>query len=1141
MLASRKTFESRSLQSSTSRIISLSQSGIGHRLSSSIYRRFSWGSKYKNATSRAEKVCKAFNTQEFITKPLRRKQLYRATFWGDHHLRRYLPRYAPAQEWRFLSSWGKKPETLPISRNKSEANEQEDWFTRWEEQKLRQYDEFMKRVEHDPYTALFGNSLLNLPGENNESAEANTSSPGSRKETSVPKSERISEKWPSKSNSSSTKVSENKDIGGDPFKSDTIPVQGHNQEYEIDPITNRKVLKASASPLSSSGHTKAQAKGGEKVFERWKLVSPVPPGHCFMTVEHARVSSSSDPPCKDTPHLQPHNSKGWLAQEGFERSPEPKADSRLPHPTHDAKLNNTATKIESALDRHLESKSIEEKKNIDRPQRQYKPEEDKTEDVDLLRPSDVRASAGLRGNPLKETNVDKQARRRKLEEKYENSSRDRAGHLVQEYASDKIEQKEEGRPVQKTTAPELRFGSWLKGVLQDPNLKDTEASKTSCVVGVKKPLDAKGSSSVCVNGIHPVSVHQPDSTSTSKNDTPPEPSNAVAVEPQNEVKDKVDRLRAQVVPFKAKLDAMKADYDFLRQEWLLEIRRLKEKAAKKEATLKAETNAKRAREIHEEEITVQKVAMEAMEMRNSGRNNSTANSASVKGTGTEKPAPRRLQSFLQGEGDMASNVHEFARSDRWYKRKAPHAIDAKDAEMDAKVQRLARDRALIREVRGIYEDTYGIIDTNHRQVPSKSPTSTPCQPITSSFESVAPRAENRSNVAGKAEFSERLNRIQISDALVLIQKLFGQLREAQSTIQDYQTQIVRALDSNDEDRNLFRSHTAFDASIMNILETSMRLGKFRSRELLRRDVVERDIYNLSRSETLSANHLPSSTAPKPTKVEGQKAAQRSTYCILKYDATTESVNSMETTSLAPPYMFMQDWPLPLDALKRLNVSGIFLSRALSLRGRGYKPVSSIANIVVFKKEDTTQDPTESKETNMSDELKPIRTALDHVPVRPDSSAGTGGGNRPLGPTIGEALQGQRNACLRGIELEMEQQKTNEARKQFMNAIVKELQKLADEAIERKRKDVKVEKVSKEAQNQDSVLSAAPNPTSSDKVHRQETVFSGSRQGRWTDNGVKSRRKKRAAGRRRKSIDWILAACFYTAACCYGVGALLDLA
>ena len=98
-----------------------------------------------------------------------------------------------------------------------------------------------------------------------------------------------------------------------------------------------------------------------------------------------------------------------------------------------------------------------------------------------------------------------------------------------------------------------------------------------------------------------------------------------------------------------------------------------------------------------QEVALQKAKMEALESKPKTRSVPTATSPTV--------------GMVAGEGDMATNVHEFANRGSWFKQKLPSA-SREDIE---KAERLKRDGALVKEIREAYEETYGIIDTNHRQ------------------------------------------------------------------------------------------------------------------------------------------------------------------------------------------------------------------------------------------------------------------------------------------------------------------------------------------------------------------------------------------------------------------------------------------
>ncbi|KAF2774473.1 hypothetical protein EJ03DRAFT_7321 [Teratosphaeria nubilosa] len=81
-----------------------------------------------------------------------------------------------------------------------------------------------------------------------------------------------------------------------------------------------------------------------------------------------------------------------------------------------------------------------------------------------------------------------------------------------------------------------------------------------------------------------------------------------------------------------------------------------------------------------------------------------------------KPANTEAHPLKQGrgEGDFCTNITKFADSSKWYKRPSTGVA----AEQLEKAEQKARDQALVREVRDIYEKAYGVIDAKHRQLPA---------------------------------------------------------------------------------------------------------------------------------------------------------------------------------------------------------------------------------------------------------------------------------------------------------------------------------------------------------------------------------------------------------------------------------------
>ena len=128
---------------------------------------------------------------------------------------------------------------------------------------------------------------------------------------------------------------------------------------------------------------------------------------------------------------------------------------------------------------------------------------------------------------------------------------------------------------------------------------------------------------------------------------------------------------------------------------------------------------------------------------------------------------------------------------------------------DAKLKKLAKDRELIREVRSIYEDAYGIIDTKHRQpsqledgsrpltasedkAPDTAGTSVQSSSGLSSSDSKGEQPSS-STLTQEAQ-SQSLDNAQSSDSLAIIQRLLNELRQAQDLIHKHRT----ALQLNEE-------------------------------------------------------------------------------------------------------------------------------------------------------------------------------------------------------------------------------------------------------------------------------------------------------------------------------------------------------
>ena len=436
-----------------------------------------------------------------------------------------------------------------------------------------------------------------------------------------------------------------------------------SDEYVIDPITMRRVLKTPPSSSPQGTARKAEVSARTEAFNI--------PVKTFRTSEKA--SQVIKPNKRVHPTIQKLELEGqdWLSQEGF-GTPTPLAKASA------SEAPQKSTKIESALERHLNKDKLaaipSDKKN--QTALEYNPVESKTEDLDLLTASDIRASAGRLSKPAKETAKEKQERREALENDYE----------------------------------------------KQPDTLD-------------KRLEAEMSASR-----------------------------------QQSEKEMMDELESIAK------DVRKRDM---------------------------------ARTVHEQEVNAQKAAMEAHE--------------------AHRPVCGSPNHTIQpGEGDMALNVHEFVSRDRWYKQKAPHA----SAESEQKLLQATKDRAFVREIRSIYEDTHGTIDTQHRQQATTQPTEDSDypgdaypgtlyeQPWTANVLNDHPEIDSPGGVPVVHQpDSQNSYEQQRFQALSLIGKLFGELRENQALLQENHAELLK-LPAKDQSISVYQSLKTHEQRVMHTLKVA---------------------------------------------------------------------------------------------------------------------------------------------------------------------------------------------------------------------------------------------------------------------------------------------------------------------------------
>ena len=139
----------------------------------------------------------------------------------------------------------------------------------------------------------------------------------------------------------------------------------------------------------------------------------------------------------------------------------------------------------------------------------------------------------------------------------------------------------------------------------------------------------------------------------------------------------------------------------------VQVKAIKERYSKKVASLQKELERAYVQSsVHADEFTRQIKDLEAELIRLTKAAAGSSSNAKPASTGN------KLQE-MRGEGDFCPNVVHFAAADMWYKQ--PSSSPRTSMQDVAKSDQKAREKALVDEVRSIYEKAYGAINAKHHQ------------------------------------------------------------------------------------------------------------------------------------------------------------------------------------------------------------------------------------------------------------------------------------------------------------------------------------------------------------------------------------------------------------------------------------------
>ncbi|KAI4220142.1 MAG: hypothetical protein L6R36_007832 [Xanthoria steineri] len=689
--------------------------------------------------------------------------------------------------WRASSSWGRwtwdwdksiRKLQTEINHHKNDAAAWERTFERFDKDTAELCELIKKRIDADPFDALFGRSLLypnraratwrglggsdrgpkseqRAPGTSNKPAEAAGVEVGKKQHADQ------SSGFPPSTQRTSVSADQNGLAGDSPLA----------EEYDIDFISMRKIPKGS---MGRAPGTSLPSVTSDQTFDiPLKLFKKVISEKPSLRLPDNEKTPRSSPATSQLSITGSGTSKDaktvdWLSQEGFgsKKGTNPVANTTISEPV----TKVSPTKIESALERRMRTKPLDASANGARSRVAYDPKENQTDDVDLLRASDIRAASGAAGRLRKHAEVQKHENRMKLEADF--------------------------------------------AALQE--------------------------------------------------------------------------MKATGLEWKKELAAAK--------------KRIQEAHARKRD---------KASDAHlEEEIRSQKAAMEALEMRRAGE----ATPSSIVTDAHPEP----------GEGDMASNVHEFAARDRWYKKKAPHAAMTEEQ----KSVQLDKSRSLVREIRGIYEDAYGAIDTKHRQ-PSKEASEPEEQKS-----SPSPKSDEGSVVGGPGEMkkaTESNGPLSTKEKIdTMLQQLLDDSRYLQKLIRTPELTSRTREELFHRNRSMQNASDAIAEALVSTLTVPSQGSVEQATMIETRSAMN---HGLGRSQPVS----PSNDVKKPSTV----------YNVLAYDPSIQQVTTAEMSSSGDS---SSERRLSLsEALSSLTDPVKFLPQLTRLQSQGFEIVSSDTNILVLKK------------------------------------------------------------------------------------------------------------------------------------------------------------------------------------------------
>ncbi|GAB1744096.1 hypothetical protein NU219Hw_g1127t1 [Hortaea werneckii] len=319
----------------------------------------------------------------------------------------------------------------------------------------------------------------------------------------------------------------------------------------------------------------------------------------------------------------------------------------------------------------------------------------------------------------------------------------------------------------------------------------------------------------------------------------------------------------------------------------------------------------------------------------------TSSSKSARSVGSADTTAKEVQA----EGDFDPKICDFAAADgaKWYKQ--PTCPPRPSKEEMAQAEQKARDRALVDEVKGIYEERYGPIDVEHRQV-----------------------RESKS-ASGDGVKDKRVAEVEHDPALGKA------LREHEGKAKGYGFQP----DSLAEQLKL-KGKIAREAEIAR-QERDAHEAQASSSLVKDKNIVDDASPKLIPTELASKQNENPTTSEVPPAAGGIEWESPPLYKVLAYDSGNDKFSTATTTTPAFSGATVET-PISIpQALSQLYQPARFVSHFAELQREGYQVIHGTRDLLVFKKVKTSNGtPSSKKEPDVSSSGQ--ASLVDHGLIKP---------------------------------------------------------------------------------------------------------------------------------------------------------------